>query len=145
VAHRADGAAGHGTHRGRGLRHYHGRGLQPRADEVPPPDGFEDGPTDDPDDDNVELPEDIALPWPDIDKIRAWWQQNGARFAPGVRLFMGQPVSPDSCTGVLREGFQRQRVAAALHLALLDARAPLFATSAPAWRQQRWLGDGIPL
>ncbi|MGJ7571615.1 TIGR02270 family protein [Variovorax sp. RB2P76] len=113
--------------------------------EVPPPDGFEDGPTDDPDDDNVELPEDIALPWPDIDKIRAWWQQNGARFAPGVRLFMGQPVSPDGCTGVLREGFQRQRVAAALHLALLDARAPLFATSAPAWRQQRWLGDGIPL
>lgn len=58
---------------------------------------------------------------------------------------MGQPVSPDSCTGVLREGFQRQRVAAALHLALLDAHAPLFATSAPAWRQQRWLGDGIPL
>lgn len=113
--------------------------------EVPPPDGFEDGPTDDPDDDNVELPEDIALPWPDIDKIRAWWQQNGARFAPGMRLFMGQPVSPDGCTGVLREGFQRQRVAAALHLALLDARAPLFATSAPAWRQQRWLGDGIPL
>lgn len=113
--------------------------------EVPPPDGFEDGPTDDPDDDNVELPEDIALPWPDIDKVRAWWQQNGARFVPGVRLFMGQPVSPDSCTGVLREGFQRQRVAAALHLALLDAHAPLFATSAPAWRQQRWLGDGIPL
>lgn len=113
--------------------------------EVPPPDGFEDGPTDDPDDDNVELPEDIALPWPDIDKVRAWWQRNGARFAPGGRLFMGQPVSPGSCQGVLSQGFQRQRLAAALHLALLDARAPLFATSAPAWRQQRWLGDGIPL
>jgi uncharacterized protein (TIGR02270 family) len=113
--------------------------------EVPPPDGFEDGPTDDPDDDNVELPEDIALPWPDVDKIRAWWQKNGARFTPGTRLFMGQSLSPDSCTGVLRQGFQRQRAAAALHLALLDARAPLFATSAPAWRQQRWLGDGIPL
>jgi len=113
--------------------------------EVPPPDGFEDGPTEDPDDDNVELPEDIALPWPDVDKIRAWWQKNGVRFTPGTRLFMGQPLSPDSCTGVLRQGFQRQRVAAALHLALLDARAPLFATSAPAWRQQRWLGDGIPL
>ena len=113
--------------------------------EVPPPDGFEDGPTEDPDDDNVELPEDIALPWPDVDKIRAWWQKNGVRFTPGTRLFMGQPLLPDSCTGVLRQGFQRQRVAAALHLALLDARAPLFATSAPAWRQQRWLGDGIPL
>jgi len=40
---------------------------------------------------------------------------------------------------VLRAGFQRQRVAAALHLSLLDPRAPLFATSAPAWRQRSWL------
>jgi uncharacterized protein (TIGR02270 family) len=107
--------------------------------ETMPPDGFEDGPTDDPDDENVELPEDIALPWPDLDKIRAWWGKNGERFAPGVRLFMGHPVSPEGCTNVLREGFQRQRVAAALHLCLLEPRAPLFATSAPAWRQRRWL------
>ena len=105
--------------------------------EVPPPDGFEDGPTEDPDDENVELPEDIALPWPDVERVRAWWQQHGASLAPGVRLFMGQPVSPDACAAVLARGFQRQRVATALHLALLDARAPLFATSAPAWRQQR--------
>ncbi|WP_431108721.1 TIGR02270 family protein [Variovorax paradoxus] len=107
--------------------------------ETMPPDGFEDGPTDDPDDENVELPEDIALPWPDVEKVRAWWAKNGARFAPGVRLFMGQPVSLEGCTKVLREGFQRQRVAAALHLCLLEPRAPLFATSAPAWRQRRWL------
>lgn len=107
--------------------------------ETMPPDGFEDGPTDDPDDENVELPEDIALPWPDLDKIRAWWEKNGERFAPGVRLFMGQPVSLEGCTNVLREGFQRQRVAAALHLCLLEPRAPLFATGAPAWRQRRWL------
>ena len=107
--------------------------------ETMPPDGFEDGPTDDPDDENVELPEDIALPWPDVDKVRAWWARNGPSFAPGVRLFMGQPVSLDGCTKVLREGFQRQRVASALHLCLLEPRAPLFATSAPAWRQRRWL------
>jgi len=107
--------------------------------EIPPPDDFEDGPTEDPDDENVELPEDIALPWPDVGKIRQWWLANQSRFVPGGRHFMGQPVSASSCAGVLREGFQRQRVAAALHLCLLDAGAPLFATSAPAWRQQRWL------
>jgi uncharacterized protein (TIGR02270 family) len=109
--------------------------------ETMPPDGFEDGPTDDPDDENVELPEDIALPWPDVEKVRAWWEKNGARFPQRMRLFMGQPVSPDSCAKVLREGFQRQRVAAALHLCLLEPDAPLFATSAPAWRQRRWLGS----
>jgi uncharacterized protein (TIGR02270 family) len=107
--------------------------------ETMPPDDFEDGPTEDPDDENVELPEDIALPWPDVGKIRQWWLANQSRFVAGERHFMGQPVSASACAGVLREGFQRQRVAAALHLCLLDARAPLFATSAPAWRQKRWL------
>jgi len=109
--------------------------------EVPPPDGFEDGPTEDPDDENVEPPEDIALPWPDVKKIRSWWDRHGARFASGSRYFLGQPVTPDHCVKVLREGFQRQRVAAALHLALLRPGSVLFATSAPAWRQQRWLRE----
>jgi len=107
--------------------------------ETPPPDGLEDGPTDDPDDESVELPEDIALPWPDVEKIRRWWQANLSRFAGGGRFFMGRPVDAASCVAVLRAGFQRQRVAAALHLSLLDPRAPLFATSAPAWRQRSWL------
>ncbi|MGJ7614531.1 MULTISPECIES: TIGR02270 family protein [unclassified Variovorax] len=107
--------------------------------EIPPPDDFEDGPTDDPDDENVELPQDIALPWPDAPRIHSWWQANQPRFLQGTRSFMGAPVSADSCVGVLRSGFQRQRVAAALHLSLGVPQAPLFATGAPAWRQRRWL------
>ena len=107
--------------------------------EVPPPDDFEDGPTEDPDDENVELPEDITLPWPDAAVVQRWWQANQSRFVAGTRSFMGQPVSRAVCVGVLRGGFQRQRDAAALHLALLEPPAPLFATAAPAWRQQRAL------
>ena len=107
--------------------------------EVPPPDDFEDGPTEDPDDENVELPEDITLPWPDAAVVQRWWQANQSRFVAGTRSFMGQPVSRAVCVGVLRGGFQRQRDAAALHLALLEPPTPLFATAAPAWRQQRAL------
>lgn len=40
---------------------------------------------------------------------------------------------------LLREGFQRQRIAAAEYLCLLQPGTPLFYTSAPAWRQKRWL------
>lgn len=107
--------------------------------EVPPPEGFEDGPSEDPDDENVDLPEDAALPWPDAQRLQRWWQANAARFAPGSRWFLGQPVSEAACAQVLREGFQRRRVAAALHRTLLQPDMPLFPTSAPAWRQQRWL------
>ncbi|GAA4354434.1 TIGR02270 family protein [Variovorax defluvii] len=109
--------------------------------EVPPPDGFEDGPTEDPDDESVELPEDLALPWPDVQKVRGWWDRHVARFSNGTRCFLGQPVTEAHCLAVLREGFQRQRVAAALHLALLRPGSVLFPTSAPAWRQQRRLGE----
>lgn len=107
--------------------------------EVPPPEGFEDGPSEDPDDENVDLPEDVALSWPDVEKIRRWWPANESRFAPGARFFLGRPVTEASCVQVLREGFQRQRVAAALHRSLLQPGMPLFPTSAPAWRQRRWL------
>jgi uncharacterized protein (TIGR02270 family) len=104
-----------------------------------PPEDFEEGPTEDPDDENVELPEDIALPWPDVERIQQWWQTNGGRFQPGQRYFLGEPVSVSHCARILREGFQRQRIGAALNLSLLQPGTPLFLTSAPAWRQQRWL------
>ena len=107
--------------------------------EVPPPEGFEDGPSEDPDDEHVDLPEDVALPWPDVERLHRWWQANAPRFAPGVRWFLGQPVSQVGCAQVLCESFQRRRVAAALHRSLLQPGMPLFPTSAPAWRQKRWL------
>jgi uncharacterized protein (TIGR02270 family) len=104
-----------------------------------PPENFESGPNDDPDDDNVAMDDDDGLPWPDPVKIQAWWDLNKPRFTEGVRYFMGEPVTQQHCKKVLREDFQRQRIAAAEYLCLLQPGTPLFPTSAPAWRQQRWL------
>ncbi len=107
--------------------------------EVPPPEDFEDGPTEDPDDENVELPEDIALAWPDRTRVARWWEANHTRFPTGQRHFLGQPLTHDHCVRVLKQGFQRQRIAAAEHLCLIEPGTPLFDTSAPAWRQRRLL------
>ena len=104
-----------------------------------PPENFESGPNDDPEDDNVEMDEDESLPWPDPVKIQAWWDANKSRFTSGVRYFMGEPVTRTHCIHVLKEGYQRQRIAAALYLCLLEPGTKLFPTKAPAWRQQRWL------
>ena len=104
-----------------------------------PPEGVDFGPNDDPDDDNVAMDEDDSLPWPDVEKITAWWQANGQRFASGTRYFMGEPPTTALCLGVLNTGFQRQRRAAATYLCLLKTGTPLFNTAAPAWRQQHLL------
>ncbi|MGW8392297.1 TIGR02270 family protein [Pseudoduganella sp. HUAS MS19] len=104
-----------------------------------PPANFEAGPNDDPADDDVSMDEDEGLPWPDPGKIHAWWQDKQAGYQPGVRYFMGQPVALEHCRKVLRDACQRQRMAAAQYLCLLQPGTPLFPTSAPAWRQARWL------
>jgi uncharacterized protein (TIGR02270 family) len=104
-----------------------------------PPENFESGPNDDPDDPDVSMDLDDSLPWPDPAKIKAWWEANTSRFSEGVRHFMGEPVNLQNCRQVLREGYQRQRVAAAEYLCLLQPGTHLFPTSAPAWRQERWL------
>lgn len=104
-----------------------------------PPEGVEFGPSENPEDEDVAMDPDDSLPWPDPAKLAAWWAANSQRFPNGVRYFMGQPVSREHCIKVLKEGYQRQRIAAALYLCLLQSGTPLFNTSAPAWRQQRWL------
>jgi uncharacterized protein (TIGR02270 family) len=107
--------------------------------EAMPPEGFDDGPTDDPDDENVELPEDIALPWPEVDRVKAWWAEHQAAFAPDTKYFLGDAPSVDRCLHHLKCGFQRQRVDAAQHLCLSAPGEVLFPTSAPAWRQRALL------
>jgi uncharacterized protein (TIGR02270 family) len=103
--------------------------------EAMPPEDFEEGPSEDPDDENVELPEDIALPWPDIEKIKQWWSANHRNFQPGKRFSLGNPVTSEHCLQIIKEGHQRGRVLAALHLSLLQPGSVLFPTSAPARRQ----------
>jgi uncharacterized protein (TIGR02270 family) len=107
----------------------------------PAPERVDAGPTDDPDDPNVDTDPDDGLPWPDAQKILAWWEINGKRFHAGARCFMSEPVNRTRCLDVLRHGYQRQRVLAARHLCLLEPGTPLFNTSAPAWRQQRLLAQ----
>jgi uncharacterized protein (TIGR02270 family) len=104
-----------------------------------PPEGGEFGPNDDPEDDNVVMDEDDSLPWPDPAKIQGWWEANKSHFANGARYFMGKPITREHCIHTLKEGYQRQRIAAALYLCLLEPGTKLFPISAPAWRQQRWL------
>ena len=98
------------------------------------------GPSDDAADDGVALDADEDLPWPDVTKLAAWWQANGARFgASTTRLFAGAPPTVAHCSTLLRSGTQRQRATAALHRTLLVPGTPLFNVAAPAWRQQRLL------
>jgi uncharacterized protein (TIGR02270 family) len=104
-----------------------------------PPEDFEIGPGDNPEDEDVEMDPDESLPWPDVTKVQAWWATNKQRFRSGVRYFMGEALNIENCRRVLREGYQRQRGAAALHLSLQQPGTPPFQTAAPAWRQQRWL------
>ena len=108
-----------------------------------PPDGVDFGPNDDPNDDNVAMDGDDGLPWPDVEKISSWWQAHGQRFTPGARYFMGEPPSTAHCLEVLKNGFQRQRMAAAIYLCLLKPGTPLFNCAAPAWRQQRLLAHMV--
>jgi uncharacterized protein (TIGR02270 family) len=98
------------------------------------------GPNDGPSDDNVALDEDESLPWPDVERVQAWWQRNAASLPAGQRCFMGAAAGPQHCQQVLRTGAQRQRHAAALLLALTKPGSVLFNIAAPAWRQQRALG-----
>ena len=103
------------------------------------PEGVDAEPDDDPEKDNVKMDEDDNLPWPDLFKIQTWWDSNRSNFAVGERYFMGQLVSREHCIQVLKNGFQRQRIAASQYLSLFDSEKSIFPTDAPAWRQQRWL------
>lgn len=103
------------------------------------PEGFEAGPTENPEDDDVAMDIDENLPWPDPAKIAAWWSMHSSEFSPGTRYFLGKPITADWLIEVLKSGRQRQRVAAALELAILQPGKPFFNVCAPGFRQQQWL------
>lgn len=111
--------------------------------ETDPPEDFHAGPTEDPEDEDVDMDPDEDLPWPDPELIGAWWHKNQISFQSGKRYLAGHPISSENCLHVLRDGFQRQRMAAALELALLHPDQPLFEVRAPGYRQQRLLAAGL--
>jgi uncharacterized protein (TIGR02270 family) len=75
------------------------------------------------------------LAWPDVPRVRAWWNEHRHAFVPGIRYLAGAAIRPAELRNVMRTGNQQQRAAAALELALLDPEAPLLDVTAPAQRQ----------
>jgi len=106
------------------------------------PEGFEAGPTEDPDDENVEMDADEDLPWPNVELLQQWWHGHKQDFQNGTRCLCGPVMTIGSLNRVLRTGFQRQRIAAAMELAIHQPGKPLFNNSAPGFVQQRLLGKG---
>ena len=105
-----------------------------------PPAGFEAGPTEDPEEESVDLDPDEDLPWPNPALIHAWWQKHQSQYYSQTRYLMGKLITASHCQHILMTGLQRQRIAAALELALMQPSTPLFETRAPGWRQQQLTG-----
>ena len=107
--------------------------------EMDAPKGFKAGPTENPDDEDVALDPDEDLPWPNPELVGKWWDANKSQFRVGQRYLLGQPIDANNAQRVLRIGRQRQRIAAALELAVMHPNQPLFETRAPGFRQQQLL------
>ncbi|MEJ2610885.1 MAG: TIGR02270 family protein [Candidatus Thiodiazotropha sp.] len=101
------------------------------------PEAFQAGPTEDPDDEDVSMDIDEDLPWPEYPLIADWWVKNQQQFPSGQRLLTGSEITQENCFEVLSTGYQRQRCAAAIELAVIDADHPLLNTSATAREQMR--------
>ncbi|MCI0668234.1 MAG: TIGR02270 family protein [Methylococcaceae bacterium] len=103
------------------------------------PEGYRPGPTENPEDQDVAMDPDEDLPMPDGALIAKWWDNHRQEFDPDQRYLCGKPISVYSCREILASGTQRQRIAAALELALLGSDEILFETRAPGFRQQTLL------
>lgn len=77
------------------------------------------------------------LPVPAPLLVANWWRENRHRFVAGARYLCGQPISVEAARSILVAGKQRQRQrrAAALELACLDATAPFYEVRARGARQ----------
>ncbi len=82
-------------------------------------------PNDDVDDEDVSLDDDENLPWPNQEKITSLWMSLGSGFISGQRYFMGKSISENSLNRIIINGYQRQRHAAAMELALTSVPIPL--------------------
>lgn len=92
------------------------------------------------DDEAMDLDPDEDLPWPNQELVTAWWDENNNNFCAGERYLLGKPITPEHLQYILRHGYQHQRAAAALELAIMHPGQPLFETRAPGFLQKRLLG-----
>ena len=112
------------------------------TDQEPPPEeepvGEDGEPQEDDFTDPVEDP-DEHLPWPDPEKMRAWWKENQARFKTGIRYRHGLEFDQEAVLRILREGGLAERHLATGELARLSPGGTLLETRALAWSQTRRL------
>lgn len=103
------------------------------------PKGFQAEPVEEAENEDVEMDPDEDLPWPNSELIRIWWNQRRNNYRPSTRYLGGNEMTTGSLKGVLINGTQRQRMAAALELAIRDPMMPLFETRANGKRQRKLL------
>ena len=118
-----------------------GRDLSEDKLDGSPPVGVTVGPTDEPVDDNVAIDRDEHLHWPDAANVERWWQQEKGRFALGTRYLRGLPLTTDNCSAVWRDGYQRQRRAAAHEQALSSPGRPLWNWCERSHITTSWLSE----
>ena len=82
--------------------------------------------------------DDRDLRWPLRQNLALWWEGERHRFMEGERYLAGRPIREQELVDVLRNGYQRQRRAAALEMARLRFDGVVFPTSARAdWQRSR--------
>jgi uncharacterized protein (TIGR02270 family) len=98
------------------------------------------GPNDDPADNRTAMLPEHRAPWPEADRVEEHWERWRAAANRETRYLLGQPITRERLVDALAQGAQPRRTLAALELALLDRREPLFCTRAPGFRQRMRLG-----
>ena len=106
------------------------------------PSGFVSGPTADPADPDVAMDADEELPWPNPDRLEAWWRGRENELSAGTRYLFGRPMGSEWLAHVLRHGNQGARAAAAVELCLRSRGQPLFEVRAPGYLQWGSLPNG---
>jgi uncharacterized protein (TIGR02270 family) len=98
------------------------------------PEDFEETPNDNPEDERVDLDADYFLPWPDVNKISAWWNEQAAEFAPNTRYLRGKQIDMENLNDILNNGYQRQRYSAAIELMPYQPGKPIVEIRMPEER-----------
>lgn len=77
-----------------------------------------------------DINEDENLPWPSYEKLAAVWQKYGRNFKSGDRYFLGKTLDEEHLRSTIIHGYQRNRHAAALELAIKNPSQILVNTKA---------------
>ncbi len=91
--------------------------------------------------DDTALDDDEDLPWPDADRVAAWWEAH-AKGLPAGRLLAGRSVA--EARAVLAEGTQRLRWAACIELMRAESVGLFPWAEAPVSRQRELLAGAAP-